>query len=122
MFESAVRNKYRFPYNGLIDVEDLWDLSVENLDVIYKALNSQLKEITEDSLLDVRTKEDKELDNKIEIVRHIVTTKLSEALMRANTKERKEKKQKILEIIQTKQDESLLGKSEDELRKMVDEL
>ena len=32
IFEYAVRNKVRFPFKGMISVEDLWDLSLTNLD------------------------------------------------------------------------------------------
>ena len=31
LFEIATRKKYRFPYKGLISVEDLWDLSMREL-------------------------------------------------------------------------------------------
>lgn len=41
MFETAVRNKMRFPYKGQISVEDLWDLDVNALDGVFKTLNSQ---------------------------------------------------------------------------------
>lgn len=41
MFEVAVRNKFRFPFKGVISVEDLWDLSVQQLDGIFKTLKSQ---------------------------------------------------------------------------------
>lgn len=33
MFETASRRKYRFPFHGSINTEDLWDLSVQNLDL-----------------------------------------------------------------------------------------
>lgn len=51
MFEIATRTKMRFPFKGMISVEDLWDLSVQNLDKVFKTLNSQRKEAQEESLL-----------------------------------------------------------------------
>ncbi len=122
MFEIATRTKMRFSYKGQISVEDLWDLPVRDLDLIFKSLNSQLKQVKEESLLDVKTKQDKELDLKIEIVKHIVGVKLGEADARLRAKEQREKRQKILEILESKQDEALQGKSVEELRNMLDEL
>ena len=43
MFEIATRNKFRFPFKGVISTEDLWDLSVESLDNVFKTLNSEMK-------------------------------------------------------------------------------
>jgi hypothetical protein len=122
MFECAVRNKFRFSFKGLISVEDLWDLSPVSLDSIFKTLNSQLKQTKEESLLNTKTQQDKELDIKIEIIKYIVKVKLEEDNLRLKAKERKEQKQKILEIMAEKQDESLKGKSIEELTKMLDEL
>ncbi|PAD70836.1 hypothetical protein CHH83_02080 [Bacillus sp. 7586-K] len=122
MFEVATRSKMRFPFRGMITVEDLWDLSLENLDSIYKNLNSQLKQVKEESLLNTKTKEDKELDLKIEIVKHIVNVKLEERELKLKEKEQKEQKQKIMEIISAKQDEDLQNKSVDELKAMLSEL
>ncbi|MED1665703.1 hypothetical protein [Brevibacillus laterosporus] len=122
MFEVAVRSKMRFPFKGLVSVEDLWDLSPENLDSVYKTLNSQLKAVQEESLLNTKTKEDKELDIKIEIVKYIVGVKMEERDAKLKEKEQKEKKQKILEILSNKQDEALQNKSIDELKDMLKEL
>jgi hypothetical protein len=122
MFEMAVRTKMRFPFKGIISVEDLWDLSVESLDSIFKTLNSQLKQVKEESLLGTKTKQDKELDVQIEIVKYVVGVKLEEENLRLKVKAQKEQKQKILEILSAKQDESLQNKSVDELKSMLDEL
>ena len=122
MFEIAVRNKFRFQFNGMINSEDLFDLSVKDLDSIFKTLNSQLKQTREESLLDVKTQQDQELDMKIEIVKHIVKIKLEEEAKRIKAKENKEKKQKLMEILANKEDQDLLNKSKEDIQKMLDEL
>ena len=38
IFELATREKYRFPYKGMISVEELWDLDIPELDRVYKSL------------------------------------------------------------------------------------
>lgn len=122
MFEIATRTKMRFPFRGQISVEDLWDLSVRDLDSIFKTLNAQVKKSQEESLLATKTKEDETLSIQIEIVKHIVKTKLDEAETAKQSKELKEKKQKIMEIIAAKQDESLHNASIEDLQAMLENL
>ena len=122
MFEIAVRNKFRFPFKGAISVEDLWDLSVQQLDGIFKTLKSQEQKAQEESLLETRTPEDEILKIKIEIIRHIVTVKLDEANQAERAKEMRDQKQKILGILAEKQDEELRNKTPEELRAMLEQL
>lgn len=122
MFEYATRNKVRFPFKGLISVEDLWDLTLTNLDSIYKTLNKQVKQSEEESLLNTKTPVDKELDVQIAIVKHIVAVKLAEQEAREKASAKKAQKQKIMAIIASKQDEALQNSSVEDLQKMLDEL
>lgn len=122
IFEVATRSKFRFSFRGMISVEDLWDLSLENLDAIFKSLNSQVKESKEDSLLKVKSEANETLDTMIEIVKHIVSVKLAENEARAKIREKREQKQKILSILSEKQDEELHNKSVEELSAMLDTL
>ena len=122
IFEMATRNKFRFPYKGLISVEDLWDLGQVQLDSVYKNLNKEIKQIREESLLSAKNSEDAELQAKIDIVEYIFTVKQKEAIQRSIDAENAVKKRHIMEILAQKQDDSLMGKSEDELRKMLKEL
>ena len=122
MFEYAVRNKVRFPFKGLISVEELWDLTLTNLDSIYKTLNKQVKQSEEESLLNTKTTVDKELDVQIAIVKHIVAVKLAEQEAREKASAKKTQKQKIMAIIASKQDEALQNSSVEDLQKMLDEL
>jgi len=122
MFEKATRMKLRFDYKGLCSVEDLWDLSLKDLDNIYKKLNKQSKEQEEASLLNEPTKENAVLSLKMSIVKHIVELKLAEKQRREEASERAAKKQKILDIMAEKQDEQLKSMSLDDLNKLVNEL
>jgi len=115
-FEIAVRNKYRFPYKGMITVEDLWDLNVTQLDSIFKTLNAQVKQEKEESLLTTKSAADTELENKIFIIRYIVATKQADAEKAKKAKETKAEAQKLMDIIGRKQDEALEGMSIEELQ------
>lgn len=122
IFEYATRNKVRFSYKGMISVEDLWDLGVTELDKIYKALNSQVKQSQEESLLATKSEGDEVLDIQIEIVKYIVYVKLAEKEALAKAADKKAQKQKIMAIIAKKQDESLENASVEDLEKMLAEL
>lgn len=122
MFEKAVKGKYRFPYKGQITVEDLYDLPIGSLDTVFKTLNAEVKKTDEESLLQTKSAEDDILATKIEIVKYIFNEKLEEKKNQQEAAERKEKKQKIMQIIATKQDEALRNASVEDLQKMLDEL
>jgi len=122
IFEYAVRNKVRFPFKGIISVEDLWDLSLTNLDSIYKTLNKQVKQSEEESLLSTKATVDTELEVQINIVKHIVSVKLAEQEAREKAAAQKAQRQKIMAIIAAKKDEELQNSSVDDLEKMLDDL
>lgn len=122
IFEFATRNKVRFPFKGMISVEDLWDLSITNLDSIYKTLNKQVKQSEEESLLNTKASVDTELEVQIAIVKHIVSVKLAEKEAAEKASAKKAQKQKIMSIIATKENEALQNSSIDDLKKMLDEL
>ena len=122
MFVTATRNKFRFPFRGQISVEDLWDLSVENLDSVYKTLNSQVKKAKEESLLNTKSREDEIIEMQIEIVKYIVSVKQDESAKKVAAKEKKARKQKILEVLAAKEDADLQNKSSEELQAMLADL
>ena len=119
LFKVAVKKKYRFNYRGLISVEDLWDLSVEDLDKIFKSLKSQQRNASEESLLQAVSKEDKELNNKIEIIKIIVADKLAASDRAKKAAAQRMQNQRILEIMADKQDAALKEKSIEELQAML---
>lgn len=122
LFELATRNKMRFPFRGMISVEDLWDLSLTNLDSVFKTLNAEAKKSEEESLLETKSKEDEEISNKINIVKYIVNVKLEEKRAREDARKNAEMKQRLLEIKAKRQDAALENMSDEDLDKMLAEL
>lgn len=122
LFIIASKNKYRYPYKGLISTEDLWDLSTQALDSIFKEVNAQLKKSGEESLLQTEGKGVTMLRNMIEIIKYILNDKLEEQAQREQAVANAAKRQRILEVIASKENAALNEMSVDELRKMIDEL
>ena len=96
LFEVATRANYQFPFRGMINVIDLWDLSLTNLDSVFKTLNAEVKKFEEESLLHTKSKED-DIKNA-------------------------ETRQKLLEIKAKRQNAALENMSDEELDKALAEL
>ena len=123
LFIMASRKKFRFAFKGMISVEDLWDLSLKELDTIFKNLNAQYKaQINEESLLTDKTDGATVLEAKIQIIKYIVQTKKDEIADCELQAVRKAQKDKILEIIASKKDQQLQEMSVEELMKKFEEL
>lgn len=129
LFATAARMKLRFATTqGLVSVEDLWDLPLTsksgkaNLDDIYLDLHKKLKESEPVSLINKAVKSDDISNLKFEVVTYVITTKLAENEAAANVRATELKRQKLLQLIDEKQDEKLSGSSIEELQEMVKNL
>ena len=122
LFEIATRNNYQFPFRGMINVIDLWDLPLTNLDSVFKTLNAEIKRSEEESLLNTKSTEDEESSNKIDIVKYIVSVKLAEKKAREDDKKNAEMRQRLLEIKAKREDAALENLSDEELDKALAEL
>ena len=122
LFEIAVRDKFRFAFRGMISVEDLWDLKLEQLDEVYKNLMIEIKKAKEESLLKSKTKDQTALEMKVDIVKHIVNYKIKETETKEQEIKRKAQKQKILEILNEKENQDLQNMSVEELKEMLNNI
>lgn len=120
-FKYAAKKQLRFPFRGMISVEDLFNLSLVDLDSIYKTLKKQQKNSAEESLIE-KTAQDTELEVKLAIVKEIFDDKKAAQDKAKKAMEKKAKAQRILEIMSKKQDEALQNMSEDELKAQLAEL
>ena len=126
LFEMASQMKFRYPYKGMITTEDLWDLKPDKLDLVYIALNHELKSIDGDSLISTKSADEavreNELRNKIEIVKYIFKHKQQEAELHRMAVANAAEKQKILGVLADMEDNALRSMSKDELLKRLSEL
>ena len=124
LFEIATREHYRFPWHGLISIEDLWSLPQEELDIVYKTLQTQRQEHEGGGLIESKETNAKTatIENKMEIVRHVFNFKEDLKKHKEQEKEKAEKKHRILELMAKKQDDALADKSIEELEAMLKEL
>ena len=123
MFEKASKLKLRFSFKGNITTEDLWDLSINHLDEIYKGLSAIKKtSSSEDSLINNNSSSNTLNDLKIDIVKHIFALKVEEKNKKDLRAARLDQKRQLQAILANKQSEELQGKSIEELSKLINEL
>lgn len=126
MFEEASKLKLRFNTSkGTVTVEDLWDMPLTSrkagvsLDDLAKAYNKAVKDSGEESFVVKKSSTNTVLNLQFDIIKHVIAVKLNEAETKSKAAEKKAQKDKILQIIADKQDESLKGKTLEELESMA---
>jgi hypothetical protein len=119
-FREATRKKLRFNTSvGQLSTEQLWDLSLNQLDTLAVQLQEDYKESGKKSFLVAKSQKDKDVKLQFDIVIDILSTKVDENKAASDGLKDKAHNQKILDIIALKTDEELAGKSVDELKKML---
>lgn len=123
MFEKASKLQLRYKVaNGVINTEDLWELSLESLDSLAKSLNKELKESSEESFIEEKTKANGILELKFEIVKYIIKFKMERQEKLKLVSEKRQKRKEIMELIAKKENEVLSSKSVEDLYKALEEL
>ena len=120
MFENALKNGFRYPSNkGLITTEDLFCLSLNDLNEIAKKINKLIKDSEEESFISGPNFNNNNDSKRLDIIKHIINLKINEQNAKMIEKSNAEKRQRILEIINKKDEESLKNMSKEELEKLL---
>jgi hypothetical protein len=128
MFDVATRNKFRFASaKGDLTVEQLWDVPLRskddfNLNEIAKGLNRQINTQREESFVDNNKTIEGSLSIKFEIVRTIIHVKLDEEEAIKNAAAKRERRQKLMKVLEEKQDGKLNEMSISALKKEIEAL
>lgn len=123
MYKEALKMRLRFATNrGNLSVEDLFSLSLQDLDKIAVALDEEVSKSPRKSFISEIPSESKITELKFNIVKDIITTKLKEKSDKEDAKKRLAEKNQLLDILARKQAESLENLSIEELQKRLAEL
>ncbi len=130
MYKTATKQQYRYNTSkGLVTTEDLWVIPLTNstnfnLDAIAISIAKELESLNTKSFVNPTssTGKVKLLQAKLAIVKDIITDKLAEQEAKKQAQFKAERKQKILEILASKEDKALKKKSQKELLKELEEL
>lgn len=122
-FLEATKSRLRVSTsNGLLSVEQLWDLTPTKLATILRNLKKQLKKDDTDdelSFLDETKVVDKETQLSFDVVKEIYLVRKDEADKIKTEFERKSNNEKIMALIHQKQEKELGEKSIDELKALL---
>lgn len=127
IFEMAVVQKFRFNTpQGQITAEDLFDLPLQsntgraNLDSIAIDLHNQLKKAdTNVSFVTEIKSEATNLQARFDLVKYVIEVKIAARDKAQKAKETRERNQKILALIEQKENAAMADKSLDELRALL---
>lgn len=123
MYRKASRMRIRFATaKGNLTVEDLWDMSLPALDKIAIALDEELAKSPKKSFISVSTPSNEILEVKFNIVKDIIETKLLEKKEVDEVKKKHAEKQRLLEVLSKKEEESLENLSVEELKERIAKL
>lgn len=120
MYKEALQKKLRFKTNkGMISTEDLFDLSLHNLDTLALMLDKKISEAPKKSFIEDLPAEENDDELRFSIVKDIINTKLKARKDNINRAQIDARNKRIAELIAKKEDEALENKSIEELRAMI---
>lgn len=132
IFELAARKKFRFESSrGDLTAEQLWDLPLLastrdahfDLDTVARVVNADLKGVTEETFVAIKPDPRKpDLEAKLEIVKHVIASKIADAEAAKAARERDDKRRKLVDALASKEDQELAGMSKEDILKQLQEI
>ena len=123
MYKKALRTKLRFSTTkGKLTTEDLFDLSLTDLNNLAITLDKKLSETPRKSFISDIAPDTQEDELRFNIVKDVITLKLVERNAAQNAKAKAAEKAQLLEILHRKKNEALETLSVAEIEAKIAEL
>lgn len=123
IFQKASKIKLRFAVRkGYVTVEDLWDLSLEDLDEIAIEVNQKVKESREESFIKKQSRASTTDLLRLEILKSIINYKMEESEKKMLAKQRQEELSLLQSMIADKKIEEMKSLSTEEIQARIEAL
>lgn len=132
IFEKATRTKLRFlSPKGNLSVENLWDLPLESrdgfdLDYLYREISGEKQEADKGSIVSsLRGKQNSKssiIDLKLEILTHIIKTKVEDENKAVDAAKISQERQQLLAALDNVKKSELAGLSAEEIQERLKKL
>lgn len=130
IFERASRAKLMFPSTiGALTTDQLWDLpltaraSQPDLDKLARAVSGELKSLTEGSFVEIKPDPRKTmLTLQLDILKHIIQSKLDAKAAAEKATETAERKRKLLAALDTHKEKELLSMTPEQIEAEIAKL
>lgn len=127
LFMEATRQGFRYTSTkGELTTEDLWQLPLQSrtgfdLDTVAKGIHRQLKSMEEESFVTVPTVNTgrQALEAKLEVVKAVIQYKQDQAERQRLRAEKAAEKRRLLELLDSKNQQELEGLSKEEIEKRI---
>lgn len=120
MYKEALQKKLRFKTNkGMITTEDLFDLSLQNLNTLAIMLDKKISEAPKKSFIEELPAGENDDELRFSIVKDVINIKLKARKDNINRAQIDARNKRIAKLIAKKEDEALENKSIEELRAMI---
>lgn len=129
LFEKVSRKKLRFPTErGDLTTEQLWDLPLTSegrlsLNGIGMGFQAAIREMGQDSLIDVGTDPNiTEARLRLAVIKHVISVKQAENAATIERANKKQEREKLLELLARKQDNALEDMSVAQIQERLDSI
>jgi beta-glucosidase-like glycosyl hydrolase len=125
MFKNAIKSKFRFETTkGMVSTEDLFDMPLSSrngfdLDTVAITLDTQIKSTSDISFVKQTTTVNKELAEKLEIVKSIISEKLLEQASKQVALAKASQKEFLQGVLKEKQVDAVKSLSIEEIQEQL---
>lgn len=121
IFVNALAQKLRFPFKGSISTEDLFSLSLTDLDALYKNLKKDYENLSGTGLIKKINPAEKTLELQIAVVTEVFGYRQNEIAAKKNMAETRQKNARIRELIAEKKEAAMKDMDIADLEKLLTE-